>query len=102
MELEKACDRGPHGHRTQRRAIGYIMKQLELFETISGDDTPVLQSILEDCHSVKCPDVNVRTLRRWWYTFIEWGEFPYLVKKRKQELNKLDPSIRINSEQLLE
>ena len=101
MELEKACDRGPHGHRTQRRAIGYIMKQLELFEIMSGDNTSV-QSILEDCHSVKCPDVKVRTLRRWCYIFIEWGEFPYLAKKRKQELDRLNPSIKINSEQLIE
>ena len=72
-------DRGPHGKRTQRRAIAYIAKQFDLFALFVDDDVPVLQSILEDCHRLKCPDVNVRTLRRWWYIYIEWGEFPYLA-----------------------
>ena len=60
------CDRGPHGHRTQRRAIAYILKEMDLFSMIVSDSAPVLQPILEDCHKNKCPDVNVRTLRRWW------------------------------------
>ena len=92
------CDCGPHGKKTKRRAITYIAKQFDLFALFDNDNIPVLQLILEDCHRIKCPDVNVRTLRRWWYIYIEWGEFPYLAKKRKQELDKLNPYLQINSE----
>ena len=78
------ANREPHGRRIQRKAISFIATEMEMFEAFGGDeDACVLQSIIEECHERKCPDVNVRTLRRWWYVYIKWGEIPFYARIRK-------------------
>ena len=58
-------------------AISFIATDMEIFEAFGGDkDMGVLQTMLEDCHERKCPGVNIKTLWRWWYIYIEWGELP--------------------------
>ena len=97
----------PHGARKQAMAISYISMKMVLYETFSDEleDTPTLNVILEDCHRNQTPDVHVTTLRRWWGDYLNWGELPYQVKRRKQLLKKnsnmMSKSAKINDAELL-
>ena len=98
-----SVNREPHGRRVQRKAIAFIAVEMEMYDAFGGDDDlMVLQSILVECHRKKCPDVNVRTLRRWWGIYIEWGELPYYAKKRKGRHDRLSKSTTINDNELLQ
>ena len=61
------------------------MFELEAF----GAETEFsLNAVLLECKERRTPDVSVITLYRWWKTYLEWGELPYVVKKRKLLLKK--------------
>ena len=97
-----AANREPHGKRVQRTAISFIAAEMEMFEAFGGDDNMmVLQSILEMCHAQQCPDVNTRTLRRWWVVYIKWGELPYNAKKRKSRLKGMSKNMAVNDNELI-
>ena len=83
--------RAKHSPRIQAKAIRFIASKIELAEAYSHSDDdvrPCLQYILEDCKATVTPDVSVVTLRRWWNTYEEWGELPYLARRRKVALEK--------------
>eukprot|EP00555_Chaetoceros_dichaeta_P014713 CAMPEP_0198271402 /NCGR_PEP_ID=MMETSP1447-20131203/49036_1 /TAXON_ID=420782 /ORGANISM="Chaetoceros dichaeta, Strain CCMP1751" /LENGTH=163 /DNA_ID=CAMNT_0043963973 /DNA_START=160 /DNA_END=648 /DNA_ORIENTATION=- len=51
-----------------------------------GNTVPTLAEILHDCNEFITPDVSVKTLRRWWNLYEEWGELPHKVSNRKQQM----------------
>ena len=99
--ISREWDREPHGRRVQRKAIVFILKDLELYESLCIDFQPAMITIFQNCHSLKCHDVDTRTLRRWLDTYMEWGELPYYVKKRKAGMKHYESNMRINEQELL-
>ena len=91
----------PHGRRAQRKPIVYILKELELYEALAVDSPPSMEIIFQSCHSMKCPKVSVQTLRRWWEIYMEWGELPYCVKKRKERMKGYGKNMRVDDDDLL-
>ena len=79
-----------HGPRIQGKAISYITAKLLIYEAYAdmiGNNMPSLTEVLEDCNRCCTPDVNVRTLWRWWRLYEEWGELPHKVAGRKRLLH---------------
>ena len=70
-----------YGGRKQLECIGYIEGLLEN-QTIS-EYNPVLSELLDKCSEIH--GVHKRTLRRWWYCYIEWGLAPFEVKVKMQQ-----------------
>jgi len=90
-----------HGKRAHRKAIVFILKELELYESFGINSLPSKKIIFKSCHSLKRPKVNVRTLRRWWDTYLEWGELSFYVKKRKEDTKGYGRNMKINERELL-
>ena len=76
----------PHERYSQRNIFVFILKKLELFDSfvITIDSQLLMETIYSSCQGMKCPDVHVRTLRRWWTTYLEWEELPCCVTKWKE------------------
>lgn len=88
--------RKPHGRRSQRKAIVFILKELELYDSFGVDDPPSMETIYRSCNAMKCPKVSIRTLRRWWETYLEWGELPCYVKKRTMAMTGYHKNMAID------
>ena len=85
--------RQAHGPRVQVKAISYVINKMLIYDTyidMLGDAVPSLGEILRDCNKFSTPDVHIRTLRRWWYDYEEWGELPYKVAERKRMMELKD------------
>ena len=55
-----------------------------------GNAIPTLTDAFVDCSRLCTPNVSVRTLRRWWTLYEEWGELPYKVAERKLTITRMD------------
>ena len=81
--------RQAHGPRVQVKAISFVINKMVIYDTyadVLGNAVPSLGEILQDCKEYCTPDVHIRTLRRWWYDYKEWGELQYKVAERKRML----------------
>ena len=86
-----------HGPRIQGKAISYITAKLlvyEIYADMIAADVPSITEVLEDCTRYCTPDVNIRTLWRWWRLYEEWGELPHKVARRKRSLQAKDMNAR--------
>ena len=72
-----------------------------MYESFGIDSPPSMEIIFNSCHSLKCSEVNVRTLHCWWDTYLEWGELPFYVKKRKKDMKGYGRNMHINERELL-
>ena len=99
--IHNEWQREPHGRRAQRKAIVFILKELELYDSFGVDNPPSMETIYRSCNAMECRDVNIRTLRRWWETYLEWGELPYYEKKRKAAMAGYHKNTVVDEHELL-
>ena len=95
-----------HGPRVEATAISYIAKKVDMLEAFGFEDDINLNQIFLQCQKECTPDVSVSTLYRWWKIYLEWGEIPTIVKKKKiaSQKKQLETGGRttIDDEQLLQ
>ena len=80
--------------KTADKENSFIALETERYELFGDDSVPVLQMILEEC--------SVRTLQRWWLTYLEWGELPYYAKEREKELTSHSNKLTIDDNKILQ
>ena len=90
----------PHGRRSQRRAIVFILRELEIYDSYGSSSPPLMEIIYQSCHISRYSDVHVRTLWSWWGTCVEWGELPYHVQKRKVQMRGYHKNMWIDKREL--
>ena len=91
--------RQAHGPRVQAKAVSYISKKLEAYESFADvldHSSPTLTEIFKQCAATCTTDVSVNTLRRWWSDYIEWGELPHKVSERKRLMKARDTKMQKN------
>ena len=76
-----------HGVWTQATVISFIAKKVDEMEAFGCEVFSII-AIMNECKIRHTPDVSITTMRRWWTTYLEWGELPTVVKKKKQQLKK--------------
>ena len=49
-----------------------------------GCENYSLDAIYQQYRECCVPNVSISTLNCWWKCYLEWGELPYVVRKKKQ------------------
>ena len=84
-----AWTRTHHGPRAQARVISYISSKLDELDGFGGYSADVsLHQVVVMCHEEHTPNVPLTTICCWWEEYLEWGELPWVMTKRKAKLRK--------------
>lgn len=81
-----------HGPRIQASVLHFIAHKLDILKAFTPDEydfDPVMEDLYTECRKKVAPTVPEKTISRWWYIFLEFGDIPDVVTKRMAELNKL-------------
>jgi putative heme iron utilization protein len=84
--LDKWLNANSHP-RLQAEAISFIAQKVDEYEAFDYFEY-TMKDIFEECQQKRTPTVSTSSLRRWWNTFLEWGDLPYIVTQKKQKWNQ--------------
>ena len=101
--LEK-WTRAHHDEKTQALVLSYIATQVDELEAFGFDDI-CMATIYRQCNNIYSY-VSTSTMRRWWKIYMEWGEIPNVVKKKKRKMKakmiSMGSRAAINDSELLQ